>query len=75
MNIPNSILPEDLVAAVMSLKFENPSDERFAKDAIMYPERATKATVAWLAALVKRKGVKYDDNNFDHKGPTTWPLE
>ena len=65
-------LPPDLVTDVTALKFENPSDERLAKEAIMYPEHATDATVAWLAALVNRNGARYDDNNPDHKGPTVW---
>jgi len=68
------MIPTSLTNAVSSLKFESPSDERLAKHAITHPEQATPATIAWLAALVSRKGARYDDNNPEHRQAHTWPL-
>lgn len=68
------MIPEDLASAVMSLHFENPSDGKLAMDALIWPERATGATVSWLAALVERNGVRFDEHNPCHTRPHQWPL-
>jgi len=68
------MISPSLTASVSALKFESPSDEKLAKHAIAHPEQATSATVAWLAALVSREGVRYDDNNPEHRQAHTWPL-
>ena len=69
------MLPPSLVEAVKLLRFESASDERLARRAIAEPELATRATVAWLAALVARDGAAYDDRNPSHRSgiPHRWP--
>jgi len=69
-------IPDDLVDAVKHLTIENPSDKRLALAAVARPDyEITPATISWLAALVKRKGARYDDENPRHAGPTSWPIE
>jgi hypothetical protein len=68
-------IPEDLVESIQHLTIENPSDRRLALEAIADPDNTTPATIAWLAALVNRKGVKFSDENPLHAGPTKWPIE
>lgn len=72
---PNMNIPQDLIDAVKLLDFELPSDEKLALEAIASPENVTKATVSWLAALVNRKGAKFNWDNITHRGPTNWPIE
>jgi hypothetical protein len=66
-------IPTTLAAAVRRLKFANPSDRKIAIKALDDPEPPTKGTISWLAGLVARKGVRFDSENDEHKGPHTWP--
>lgn len=75
MDTDIKIIPNDLVDAVKHLSFENPSDKVFATKMIANPTNSTNAMISWLAALVKRKGVRFNGDNPRHCGPTEWPIE
>ena len=69
-------LPTDLIEEVSKLDIENPSDKKLADTIIRdNSNNATQAMISWLAALVERKGVKFDVSKHDKQNnPTTWPL-
>ena len=70
-------IPQDLIEAVTSLTFENPSDEKWSHILIdTFKTNASVSVIGWLAALVKRKGVNFNAKMHLNMGPPTkWPLE
>lgn len=67
-------IPEGLITAIRKLKFENPSDEKYALEAIALPkDAANEGTIKWLAALVARGGAKFDRHIEEHCQSHDWP--
>lgn len=70
----HAFIPKTLVAAVKRLRFENPSDRKWAHHALADKAPPTQCTIAWLSSLVRRKGVRFNADNDEHKQPGVWPL-
>ena len=66
-------IPQDLKTALNQLNFEDDSDAKWAAY-FQNKEEVQESCISWLAALVSRKGVRFDHTNPTHTGPHQWPL-